>query len=376
MTFFRIGSERRLRLLTIPVVVAASWSSPCAAQSSSQALAEALFQEGRTLMERAEYPSACAKLGESYRLDPATGTLLNLALCHEKEGKTATAWAEFQSALGRVRREGREERVKFARESLERLEPRLPRVLVKVDDAAGDMHVELGNTELGRAAWGASMPVDPGTVVVRATAPGHRPYEQEVTFEEGKTVTVTIPPLVAEAGGPHAPTPRTKSSEPHDTSASVEPAAGKNVAQANGGTPANADPTAPDATRRTVMYVSGGIGVVGVVAGSAFGLVAISQKRDSDRYCNDGECSESGEKIYETAQLNAMLSNAGFAVGVLGLGTSLYCYLTEPEVEQSGSVAARPAKANGQKPAGATSPLGASVDAGPESVALRVFGAF
>lgn len=371
MTFFRIGSERRFPLLTLPVVVAALWSSPCGAQSSSQALAEALFQEGRTLMERAEYPTACAKLSESYRLDPATGTLLNLALCHEKEGRTATAWAEFQSALARVRREGREERVKFARESLARLEPRLPRVLVQVDDAV-DVHVELGNTELGKAAWGASMPVDPGTVVVRATAPGHRSYEQKVTFEEGKTVTVKIPALVAEAAGPTAPAPRTRSSESHDTPASDKRKAEKERV----GTPENADATTPDATRRTVMYVSGGLGIVGIAAGSAFGLVAISQKRDSDRYCNNGECSETGEKIYETAQLNAMLSNAGFAVGVLGLGTSLYCYLTEPESERSGGVAARPVKANGRKPAGTTSPLGASVDAGPESVALRVFGAF
>src|SRR4051812_24565538 len=56
---------------------------------------QALFDEGRRLLEAGNYVEACAKLDESYRLDAAAGTLLNLALCHEQQGRSASAWFEY-----------------------------------------------------------------------------------------------------------------------------------------------------------------------------------------------------------------------------------------------------------------------------------------
>ncbi len=309
-----------------------SWSQLAWSQSTQeQALAEGLFRDGRELLERGEFAAACGKLDESYKLDPASGTLLNLALCHEREGKLATAWVEFQNALARVRREGSEERVTFARESIARIEPKVPRIRLAVAEGEGQpVMVELDGTALGRAAWGGEMPVDPGVVHNRATAAGRRAYEAEISIEPGQILVAKIPALVPE----------------------VEPAA-KSEPQASAPTVNAAKPAAPSAAvvsapadthddRRVAAYVATGAGVLGVVAGTTFGIVAILQKQESDPRCPGGVCKTDEDlSLYETAQLNARLSNAGFALGVVGLGVGAYLFLTEPAAPPAGVDAKR-----------------------------------
>src|SRR6185312_7721257 len=97
-------------LASIAVLLA---SAPALAQSSGAdvATAQALFDEGKRLMADKKFAEACPKLVESQRLDPGGGTLLAIALCHEGQGKWATAWGDFNVALSEARRENRAERV-------------------------------------------------------------------------------------------------------------------------------------------------------------------------------------------------------------------------------------------------------------------------
>ena len=67
--------------------------------SADRTLAAALFREGKALMDKNDFTPACAKLEESERLDPGGGTLLNLALCHEKQGRWNEATEAFQKAI-------------------------------------------------------------------------------------------------------------------------------------------------------------------------------------------------------------------------------------------------------------------------------------
>jgi outer membrane protein assembly factor BamD (BamD/ComL family) len=64
------------------------------AKAEDKAVAEALFREARQLLDAKQYAAACRKLEESYRLDPAGGTLMNMAMCHGKEGRGASSGAE------------------------------------------------------------------------------------------------------------------------------------------------------------------------------------------------------------------------------------------------------------------------------------------
>jgi hypothetical protein len=174
------------------------------AQSENAALAESLFREGRELLEAGRAPEACAKLGESYRLDARLGTLLNLAACHEMEGKLASAWAEFLDAerLARARTNASLEQTAVARAKA--VEPRIPRLVLHV--ATEKAEVRLDGRLLSAAAWSSPIPVDPGTHVVEVARSGYVARRIElVTDNARRTTEVDVPPLVAVKPAPDKP---------------------------------------------------------------------------------------------------------------------------------------------------------------------------
>ncbi|MBS2011987.1 MAG: tetratricopeptide repeat protein [Deltaproteobacteria bacterium] len=174
---------------------------------AERALATTLFRAGRELLAEGKVAEACEKLAESQRMDPGGGTLLNLALCHERLGKTATAWAELNEALALARRDGRTDREDIARERLAALEPVVPRLTVVVADGAeAAVDVRVDDLVLRPVALGTSIPVDPGTHVVSARAEGFVPFEQSVEVAASARVTVTVPRLEPLPAAPVEPT--------------------------------------------------------------------------------------------------------------------------------------------------------------------------
>ena len=173
----------------------ASGASPSA---DDKALATILFQEGRAMMAAGRVPEACLKLEESQRLDPGGGTLLNLALCHEHEGRLARSWSEFIEAELVARGDGRGDREVEAASHVRALEPRLPRLPIVVPPAAQveGLEIERDGRAVGRGAWSTAIPVDGGEHVIRATALGREPFRTTVVIAaESDAKTVEIPVL-------------------------------------------------------------------------------------------------------------------------------------------------------------------------------------
>ena len=86
------------------------------------ASAEALFQEGRTLLAAGDVAAACDRFEASNRQEASVGTLLNLGDCRERLGDTETAWATFLAAEALARRSS-DDRADEAARRADALEP-------------------------------------------------------------------------------------------------------------------------------------------------------------------------------------------------------------------------------------------------------------
>ena len=116
--------KRTLPILALVGALALSSAQAAASPSAAdRAMAQSLFEDGRRLMAAGDFASACPKLAESQALDPSGGTLLNLAVCHEKQGRLATAWSDFKEALSVARRD----HIALAVESLQEAKDELER---------------------------------------------------------------------------------------------------------------------------------------------------------------------------------------------------------------------------------------------------------
>lgn len=316
---FRHSCTLRVRVAALAAFTSLSFG---AAQAQAQArtevaLAETLYRQARELLASGNYAEACPKFAESYRLDPATGTLLNLAACHEAEGKTATAWIEYSDALAAARREKRAVRVKYAQERMSAIEPKLSRLTLLVPPEIDEPELELwlDRTPVGRAARGVATPVDPGRHVVEAKAPGKKPLRLEVeVLPNADQKTVSIPALeslpVSAALPPTVPV--------------VEPAGAT--------APVSALPVRDEVKARPTplsVYIAGGVTLgLAAAAGVTGGLYlhersSYDEKRESERSAAQGH--------YDSARVLGT-ANAALWVGAVG-GALLttYLYVTRPE---------------------------------------------
>ncbi len=295
--------RRRLTALRIVAAVLLSGAPADAQQATDRAAAaESLFQEGKALMAARNFSAACPKLAESQRLDPGSGTLTALALCHEGEGKTASAWAEFMEVVGTARKDGRIDREKFARSHAAALEGALSRLTIDVPpsvSAVGGLGVRRDGEEVGQAAWGTPLAVDPGDHVIEASAPGKLAWKTTVRVgPQGDKQTVSVPALADEP--------------PRSAAAPVAP-------------PAPVPAWGP----KVPGLILGGAGLVVLGVGSAFGVEAILKSHDVKSACPTATgCSATVVSENNTAKSFALVSDITMGAGAAAVVAGVVLVLT------------------------------------------------
>jgi hypothetical protein len=292
------------------VVVALLQASSAFAQAADDraTLGQELFDQGRALMEEKDYPRACKKFEESARLDRAVGTVLNLALCYELQGKTATAWAQFREALSLARREGRLDRRQFAEEHIQALAQRMSRVRISVppESRVPGLVVHRNGIALTESAWDEALGVDPGPLEVKAWAPGRKPYETTIEMGSERDLKTVVIPLLT----PDTPPPR--------------PAAVPSPR-------AFAPPRNEGTTQRWVAYGVGALGLAAIGAGSFFGIRAINRQNEAQDLCPSSErCDPRGFPLSERAEADGQLATYFIAGGAVLVGAAGVLLITAP----------------------------------------------
>lgn len=291
--------------------------------------AEELFRRAKALMSANKHVDACPLLEESYRLEKAMGTLLNLALCHEQIGKIASAWGEFRAVEQQARASTppREDRAKLAREHADKLEPRLSRVriLVPTEARAPGLLIKIDGDTKGEALWATGITVDPGSHVIEASAPNKKPSSTKIKIDdEGAVQLVKLRPLddlpVAAAATPRGPD--IKEMEQY----------------------------ASNRARRTTGFVVGGIGLASLAVGVGFGVGAILNNSDAKGCspCAAGspEASASNQAT-DRALVFANIANVTVPIGVLGSVLGAYLVFTAGATDKVAVVPRASAQAGG-----------------------------
>jgi hypothetical protein len=288
-------------------------------QVSDKAIAEALFQDGRRLMAEGRLAEGCAKLEQSQRADPQIGTLLNVAVCHEQLGRTASAWAEFLDAEAQASRSGQAERAAFAREGVQRLQGQLSKLVLRTDQKTSGLTIVFDSKPFDASMLNTPLPVDPGEHRLEASAPGKKTLTLFLTVAAGPAEVICdipplqdLPPTVVVIPTPVAQPP-----------ASPPPAAPPPATQP----PDSAEPASGSVP--TWAWVSLGVGMAGIVTGTVTGSMALSKATELKADCGvDKVCPSDTEKDLDTALTLADISTASFIVGAVGSAIGITGILT------------------------------------------------
>jgi hypothetical protein len=317
-------------------------ASPLAAQASAgdKAAAEALFDHGLAHMREGKLEQACSELERSQALERGIGTMLYLAECYEKLGRTASAWALFREAASVAAAQGETERARAGAQRADRLAVNLSRLTLQVpaENRIEGFELTRNGQPVRAPSWAVAVPVDPGEHALAASAPGRVSWSQNVTVRPGgERIEVQVPVL---------PVDPTAAAQPEAMPAVAAPPAEPAPPLAHAA-PVPAEPSSTWPLQRTIALVVGGVGVVALGVGGYFGARAFSKNGEAEDLaevgcvddgtrCGDRDAVSRTEEATDAATLSTIFMIGG---GVLA-ATGIVLFVTAPS-EATPEVAVR-----------------------------------
>jgi hypothetical protein len=314
--------------LVAAIGAAAATGTPAQAQVQTPApggtnvAAEALFEDARALVAAGNFADACPKFAESERLGPSVSTLLNLANCWEKVGRTATAWATYREAASAANAAGRKDYLATALRHADALAPKLARLTLTVPQPVPGIQVKRDGVAVESAEWGTGIPVDTGSHSIEASAPGRKAWQVALDVaQDGAQASVSVP-LLEEAPESPAPAPAPPASAA--ASPGLQPTTPQGTEEAS--------PSGGGGTQRAIGGVIGGLGVVGLGIGTVFAVIAKNKYNESkaNGQCptDPNICNATGVAERNDARDDGNVATVAFGAGAVALVAGAVIWLT------------------------------------------------
>jgi len=260
-------------------------AGPEAEGSSKSTAAEELFRQGRAAVEAGDFATACDRFSASENLEPAPGTLLNVADCETHLGKLVAAKEHFELAASGFGKN--DPRRAFVAGRVAEIDRRLAHLSVHLAPGLpSDAKVMRDGESFDRRTIDRAVPVDPRPSTFVVSAPGFVDRTFSLAFVEGSSNELTL-----------------------DVGDRVPP-------------PTLFDPSASSsgsgrATGRTLGFVAGGLGLAGLAAGGVLGIFALHEASVVKDHCQIPAytCDSQGVSAGSSGQTFSLGSTVALAVG-------------------------------------------------------------
>jgi PEGA domain len=285
-----------------------AWAESAADRES----ARQLLDRGDEQAEQGDLDGALASYQAAHELMHVPTTGLEVARTLVKLGKMVEARdvALEVMRMPTAAREGRPFKVaRAAAENLAReLASQIPtlRLELRPEVASEQAAIDIDQRKVPLSALGLGYTLNPGAHRIQIAANGYQTVVRNVTLRAGDTQTLRVE-LAA------APKPKAavrKSSRP------PAPAASKT-------SPPPVDVASTEGSSTWPQWVGFSLGGAGLVVGAVTGVLSLNRTRAAKEHCAGNKCTSEAQDDLDEAVKMANISNAGFAVAVLGTGIGL-----------------------------------------------------
>jgi hypothetical protein len=204
---------------------------------------------------------------------------------------------------------------------VDELNAQVPTVIFAGKDASGaDLNavkITMDGEVLAPSLEGVALAVDPGEHTFTFETAGQPPVTKKLTIQQSQkdrheAIVFAAPPAVV------APPPTVTAPAPPPALPPPEPP----------------PPTAktPLGTQKILAIVAGGVGVVGLGLGGAFGAIAVSDKSSAKSACPGATCAnQAGSDKWSSAAIAGNISTIGFIVGGVGVAGAAVLWFSAPK---------------------------------------------
>ncbi len=286
---------RRLTSLVTAACLALS-SAPAFAQAADDAkTAIEQFRTAQKAFDDGEFDKALEAAKAAYAQTKSPNAHLYVARSLRGLGRLEDAYREMKATLDEATELAQSEKKYVptrdaAAAELALLDKKVGKIVVALANPPPGATVELNGKPLPSEALGVPLPVMPGKIEVRASAPGMKDEQRELRIAAGATETIAI--ALSEDGTAEPPPPPPKP-EPEKSS----------------GTP-----------WRTVGFVSAGVGVAGLAVFAVAGSMAKSKFNQLEDECGGTRCSDPKyADTVDSGKRSQTIANVGLVVGAVGI---------------------------------------------------------